>query len=57
MNVINCQKSHKNLKIDIGCKKMLKMIKNKLKEFFWMLNCKGYISFKFFKRLFYNKTD
>ena len=36
---------------------MRKYIKNKFREFFWMLHCKGHISFKFFKKTFYNKTE
>ena len=32
---------------------MFKMIKNKLREFCWKLNCKGIISFRIFKFMFY----
>ena len=34
---------------------MLQTVKNKLREFGWVLNCKGIINFKLFKRVFYGK--
>ena len=35
---------------------MIEITKNKLMEFFWILHCKGYISFNLFKKLFYKES-